>query len=236
MIRCAVCDDEPRTREQLSALLAGFRREQAPLFHVECFPSGAALLDCPHGFDLIFLDIQMPPPDGMETARQLRQRGFQGLLLFITVLREAVYDAFAVQAWDYLLKPLDQERFRRTMDRALLALERRESPRLLLQGKQGRQVIPFEEITFCEVLGRRIDLHRRSGTTAVHTGRLEALEHQLDSRFFRCHRSYLVNLDEVRHCAGGRITLSDGSEVPLSRLREAAFTQALLRRMKGRVF
>lgn len=57
---------------------------------------------------MIFLDIQMEQPDGMEMARLLRQRGERGLLVFVTVLREYVFDAFQVEDFSYLLKPLDE--------------------------------------------------------------------------------------------------------------------------------
>ena len=68
---------------------------------------------------MIFLDIQMEHPDGMETARLLRRWGVHSLLIFVTVLRECVFDSFQVEAFDYLLKPLDSARFCQTMDRVL---------------------------------------------------------------------------------------------------------------------
>ena len=66
--------------------------------------------------------------------------------------------------------------------------------------------------------------------------KLEDLEQHVDGRFFKCHRSYLVNLDYVRGCHGGQIALSQGGEIPVSRLRERDLTQALLRHMKERGF
>lgn len=62
--------------------------------------------------------------------------------------------------------------------------------------------------------------------------KLEEFERRLDRRFFKCHRSYLVNLDKVRGCHAGQAALSDGSEIPVSRLRERQLTEALLRHMK----
>lgn len=233
VLRFAVCDDEPVMLEALSGLLTEYMEQRrSPAFHISRFRDGDGLLESGGDFDLILLDIQMPRPDGMETARLLRLHGYRGLLIFTTVLKECVFDAFAVQAFDYLVKPLDTARFRQTMDRALLALKQRESETLLVQTKYSRRVVPLSQIVYCEVLGRKIYLHQKDGGITDYYGRMEDLEHRLDSRFFRCHRSYLINLDELRECGAGRALLSQGAEVPVSRLRERDLTQALLRHLR----
>lgn len=234
MINCAVCDDEPRMLEELTARLRAALEERSTPSRVESFSSGAALLERGGDFDLILLDIRMEGMDGMEAARRLRQAGDRGLLIFVTALEELVFDAFAVEAFDYLLKPLDAARFRQTVDRALRALERRSGGRILVQRGTLRRMIPLGDIVYGEVLGRKVYLHLRDGTTVDYYEKLENLERQVDSRFFRCHRSYLVNLDFVLGCGGGRVTLPRGGEIPVSRLRERAFTQALLGRMRER--
>ena len=234
MITCAVCDDEPRMLEALTARLTAVLEERRVPFRVEGFSSGAALLERGGDFDLLLLDIRMEGMDGMETARRLRRRGDRGLVIFVTVLGELVFDAFAVEAFDYLLKPLDGDRFRRVIDRAVRALERRDNGRILVQRGTVRRIVPLADITYGEVLGRKVYLHLQSGGLVDYYEKLENLERQVDGRFFRCHRSYLVNLDFVLGCGGGRVTLPQGAEIPVSRLRERDFTQALLLRMKER--
>ncbi len=234
MIRFAICDDEPPVLRELAAHLTGYMDENADAdYSVSAFSSGCALLEG-GGFDVVFLDIQMEHPDGMETAKMLRQRGDQSLLVFITVLKECVFDAFQVEAYDYLLKPLNGEQFRRTMDRIRRALEQRSAKNIVIQRGAGCEVVPLSDIIYCEVLGRKIYIHKRDGTMIEYYGRLEELERGVDGRFFKCHRSYLVNLDCVRGCQAGRVTLSQGEVIPVSRLRERELTQALLRHMKER--
>lgn len=232
MIQCAVCDDEPyMAREiagQLTAYLADRGISGGPTRH---FSSGSELLACGDDFDVIFLDIQMAPPDGMETARRLRQRGSGALLIFVTVLREMVFDAFSVEAFDYLVKPIEPERFRHVMDRVMLRLRH---DRLVLRSGNACEVIPLKDIAYCEVQGRKLYVHQRSGRVTDAYGRLEALTKAVDGRFFRCHRSYLVNLDFVRGCRDGLITLAQGEKIPVSRLRQEALLQALLLHMKGK--
>lgn len=235
MLRFAVCDDEPHMLDQLSAQIADCLGELGRRdVRLARFSGGRALLEAGEDFDLVFLDIRMDPPDGMETARALRRRGDGCLVVFLTVLREQVFDAFEVEAFDYLVKPPDSARLRRTLERALEALERRRSRTLFIQRGTAWEVVPLDEIVYCEVLGRKIYLHRRDGSVLDYYDKLADLERRLGSGFFRCHRSYLVNLDHVRGCGGGQVRLSGEEAVPVSRLREGDLTQALLRRMRER--
>lgn len=238
VVNFAICDDEPSMVQALAGALADYLNERSLTdCSVSRFSSGRALLASGGGFDVIFLDIQMAEPDGMETARLLRRRGEDGLLIFVTVLKELVFDAFQVDAFDYLLKPLDRNRFRQTMDRALRALERRRPEGgMVIRRSGGCEVVPLPDLIYCEVQGRKVYLHRRDGTVLDCYGKLEDLERRVDSRFFKCHRSYLVNLDYVRGYQDGQVTLSQGERIPVSRLRERELAQALLRHMKEGAF
>lgn len=233
MIKFAICDDEPLMAQEIAGHLEGCLEERRIRdYSVRRFSGGRALLEDGGGFDVMFLDIQMEEPDGMETARLLRRRGDKSLLIFVTVLRECVFDAFEVEAFDYLVKPLDGGRFRQVMDRALHTLEQRAGRTIVIRRGADCAVIPLAELVYCEVQGRKLYLHRGDGTVVDCYGRMEELERRLDQRFFRCHRSYLVNLDCVRGCRDGQVLLPQGEAIPVSRLREQELTQALLRCMK----
>ena len=234
MIKFAICDDEPQMAREIADQLAGYMKETDCDYSVDCFSSGHALLKSSDEFDVIFLDIQMERPDGMETAALLRRRESRSLLIFVTVLKDRVFDVFPLEAFAYLLKPLDRDRFRRTMDRALRWLERDAAKNLVIQRGSGCQVVPLSDILYCEVLGRKTFIHKKDGIVLDYYDRLEDLEQRVDSRFFKCHRSYLVNLDHVGGCQDGQVLLSQGERIPVSRLRERELTQALLRHMKER--
>ncbi len=237
MIKFAICDDEAIMAEEIFASLSEYMAEkQLTDYQVSSFSDGRSLLESGCDFDLIFLDIQMEQPDGMETAKMLRQRGCGSLLVFVTVLREYVFDAFEVQAYDYLIKPLDGRHFKRTMDRAVRDLEQRRAKSIIVHRGSSCEVVLLSGIIYCEVMGRKIYIHQKDGRIIDYYEKLDALERRVDGRFFRCHRSYLVNLDYVRGLNGGRVRLHPGAEIPVSRLREHDLTQALLRHMKERDF
>ena len=166
----------------------------------------------------------------------LRQRGNHSLLIFVTVLKEYVFDAFGVEAYDYLIKPLDNDHFKRTMDRVIMSLEQRTAKSIVVQRGTSCEVILLAEIVYCEVQGRKIYIHQSNGKIIDYYDKLDDLEQRVDRRFFRCHRSYLVNLEYVRGCNAGQVMLPQSDKIPVSRLRERDLTQALLRYMKERDF
>lgn len=235
MIRFAICDDEPAMIKDISAHISTYMETQQQIsFRLSSFSNGRSLLESSSDFDVIFLDIQMEYPDGMETARKLRQKNNDSLLIFVTVLKEYVFDAFEVQAYDYLIKPLEGSRFKRTMDRMLASLSQKKNQSIVVQKGNSCGVLLLSNIIYCEVLGRKIYIHQNDGSVVDYYDKIGDLERRVDSRFFRCHRSYLVNLDFVCRCNAGRVLLSQGDEIPVSRLRERELTQALLRHMKQR--
>ena len=94
MINIAICDDEVYMLNLLTEKVLGFFKQENMEIAVFPFQSGKALLDCDKKLDIVFLDIKMGEPDGLETAKELRGRGYGGFLIFITVLQEYVFNAF----------------------------------------------------------------------------------------------------------------------------------------------
>ncbi len=145
-----------------------------------------------------------------------------------------MFDSFQAGAFDYLLKPLEDSRFVNAMDRAMAALERQAAGRILIRQGNSCRILSLDEILYCEVLGRKLYVHTKSGEIIDYYSRLEHLEQSVDSRFFRCHRSYLVNLDWVQGLTEGSALLPGGASIPVSRLRRQTLTGKLLLRMKER--
>ena len=171
--------------------------------------------------------------DGMETARRLRADKFQGFLIFITVLKEMVFQSFEVQAYDYLVKPVEEKQFERTMERLLASMHSAGEDSLLVQkGYEGR-IIRKDEIVFCEIIDRKIYLNLVSGEVLDYYERIENLETKLGGHFFRCHRSYLINLKHLKGYKNGTAYMDNGKEVPVSRLRSREFSGIVLQYMKN---
>ena len=232
-MRFAVCDDEPAMRRELTGRIHAYMKGRGHGWEVREFDSAAALLADPD-WDVIFMDIRMPGLNGMEAARKLRDGGSRSRLVFTTVLRDYVFDAFAVEAADYLVKPIDPERFRQVMDR-ITAGRYAPGASLVIHSREETFIVPYEDIVFCEVRGRRLEVHTADNRILTCSGRMQSLEEELDGRFFRCHRSYLVNLKYISSCGPHEILLLTGERVPFSRLRDRQLKEALMNYLGQRV-
>ena len=233
MIRIAICDDEKHMSDHIRSFVSYFFRKKNREISLRIFSSGEELLSYNGQIDILFLDIQMKEMDGMETARKLRAGQFRGVIIFITVLKEMVFQSFEVQAYDYLVKPVDDKQFEKTMDRLYASMQNASEDSLLVQkGYEGR-IIPKDEIVFCEIIDRKIYLNLASGEVVDYYERIENLETKLNNRFYRCHRSYLINLKHLKGYKNGTACMDNGKEIPVSRLRSKEFSGVVLQYMKN---
>jgi len=197
------------------------------------FSCGEDLLKYNGKIDILFLDIQMRDLDGMETARKLRADKFRGILIFITVLREMVFQSFEVQAYDYLVKPIEEKHFEKTMERLYFSMKNASEASLLVQKGYESRIVSLDDIVFCEIIDRKIYLYLVSSEVVDYYDRIEHLETRLDNRFFRCHRSYLINLKHLKGYKNGIAYMDNGREIPVSRLRSREFSGVVLQYMKN---
>lgn len=233
MIRIAICDDEKSMTDKLEKMVSAFFRRKNKEIAIAKFSCGEELLNYDTPIDILFLDIQMDGIDGMETARKLRERKFRGFLIFITVLKEMVFQSFEVQAYDYLVKPIEKSHFEATMERLFASMQNVSAANLLIQKGHESRIISLEDIVFCEIIDRKIYLHLTSSEVVDFYERIEKLESRLDDRFFRCHRSFLINLKYLKSYKNGTAYMEGGKEIPVSRLRMKEFSSVILQYMEN---
>lgn len=232
MIRIGICDDERHMSDTIRATVSDFFRQRNIEIIILQFSSGEELLRFDKQIDILFLDIQMKGIDGMETARKLRRRRFKGILIFITVLKEMVFQSFEVQPYDYLIKPIEEQYFEKMMERLLGSMKNASEENLLVQKGYESRIIPIGDIVFCEIIDRKIYLHLVSSEVVDYYDRIENLEKKLNYGFFRCHRSYLIHLKYLKGYKNGTAYMENGREIPVSRLRNKDFSNVILQYMK----
>lgn len=248
-LRVLVVDDEPVARAGIVSLLA---RDGDLEIAAECGDGRSAAEAITRlKLDLVLLDVQMPEMDGFEVIAAVGAERMPPVV-FITAWDQFALRAFEVHALDYLLKPFDDERFTAAIDRAKKAaragnvgeLAERlaalvQSPgaggyltRIVVRKASGAVFVPIEEVDWIEAADYCARIHAR-GKVHVIRETMQRLENKLDPvRFFRVHRSGIVNLDRVREMQptpqGDHVlVLQDGSRVRLSRARKAALEERL---------
>lgn len=235
-IRIAICDDEQNIRSYLAALI----RRQDSSYRISEYASAEAYLAAGEDYDLLLLDIELGggagspgSMDGMALARRLRSLppDRQPLIIFVTGYESYVYQAFDVEAFQYLVKPVDEGRFADVFRRAaekLSVLEKQRRRTLLVQYAGASRVIPLENIRYVESRGHKLLLHLKEGTVEYY-GKIGELELELGGQFARIHKGYLVNLRHVEEYARGQVTLTDGEKLVISKYKYDAFVKQHLR-------
>ena len=236
MIKIAICDDEANVRSYLSSLI---RAQDCPCEIVEYASAGDCLADH-REFDLFFLDIELAPSgsglDGMELARKIRERatGTQPVIIFVTGYERYVFDAFDVGAFQYLLKPVDEEKFAQVFARAVaqIGTTKEKLGRVLtLQSANTSKTVPLDSIYYIESSNHKVELHLKDGEFACYA-KIGDLELELQDQFFRIHKGYLVNLSYVAGYSKTEVTLTNGERLLLSKYKYQDFVKAYLHFLK----
>ena len=224
----AICDDESRVRTGIRNVL----KEAFPGTEIREFVSGQELLEAAgqdYLPDIVLMDIAMNGMDGMETARKLRER-YHVLLIFVTGVKEQVFQAFDVGAFHYLLKPVEKEKLLSVMERAFAEVEKAGAkPKyMLVKVPGGHRRINAADILYAESDGRKVILHMKQENLEFYE-KMEELEQRLGEGFYRCHRGYLVSLSEVRGYDKANIRMSNGETVYLAKRKYSEFVQTYCR-------
>ncbi|MDB4912768.1 MAG: LytTr DNA-binding region [Gemmatimonadetes bacterium] len=242
VIRVLLVDDEALARRGIRQLLAS----HADVTIIgECSNGLDALAAiCADVPDVVFLDVQMPELDGMGVMRRvIAERGMDHVpvTVFLTAYEEFALDAFEVEATDYLLKPVSDERFAAAMQRVRRRLasgpdplqpRARSDQHLLIPTAKGHRVIALDEIDWIGADDYYAAVNS-GGRRYLLRETMTSLEARLDAAsFVRVHRAAIVNIARIRELTSADgdmiVILADGTRLPVSRRRRAALSRALV--------
>ncbi len=217
-MRIAVCDDEKYFRDEICAAV----NEICASLDVVCLPfeSGGELISAfgrGQRFDGVFLDIEMPPPDGMKTAERLHEFSPALPVIFLTSHTELAMDGYEVGAFRFLQKPVVREK----LTRALADLKKLcgEKKTVCIKEAGGEHYLSPEDIICAEADNntvRFITSGREYHTRMKLTEAIAMLEAASDC-FCRIHRSVVVNLSHIVSRSDKEIRLDNGAALPVSR-------------------
>jgi DNA-binding LytR/AlgR family response regulator len=213
----AVCDDEDFQRKIICDYI-DFFRERYKDITVTQYDSGESLIKkyIKQKYDIIFLDINMRKMDGIETAREIRKLDDKAIIIFITSFTRFMSMAFTVKAFQFLVKPLNQENFNIEFERAI-AQYNINYYKYVLRWGQSIDAIDLGDITYLEQYQRRLNIYLSDGSTRESNGRLNQEDIRLSMHgFVRVHQGYLVNLAYIKSIEEKTILLTTGERLPIS--------------------
>ncbi len=197
-MRIAVCDDNQIDRDIIKDFLHTYMTEKSIPNTITEYENGMNLIyDIEEGqyYDMLFLDIFMDQILGMDIARRLRNVGYTGNIVFLTSTAEFAVDSYEVEASGYLLKPHDYGKLYGLLNRII---DRTNIGHFQVSVRNTIYSIPFGEIVYVESRNNVCILHRSDGKEYTIYKKLSEVESQLnESRFLRCHQSYLVNMSYI---------------------------------------
>lgn len=232
MLSIAVCDDEVIECCSMARKIKEILEEMKIPCMIRQFRSGGELLQALESFDIIFLDIIMQGLDGMKTAQIFREKAFDKILIFVSSSREYVYEAYDVEAFQYLLKPVDDGKLKRVLQKAVLKTESRFQEFIIVSRERQKKKLFLDDIYYFEIKGRMVDVHGPEGIFTYYE-QIGELENKLrDKGFFRCHKSYLINLKYVDGYNRQEVILENGENIVIAKRRYEDFCQAVLKVMR----
>lgn len=227
-VNICICDDSSQGRASVSRLVSDWARQSGQDVRITEFPTAEAFLFRYKELapDIVLLDIEMPGMNGVELAKRLRAENKLIQIIFITGYSEYIAEGYEVAALHYLLKPVSPQKLFSTLDRAMEKLAT-DGRKLVITTSAETVLLPIYEIRYIEVVKNYITLHGKSDYTIKKT--LKEIEGELDERFLRVGRSYIVNLRFVSRVTRTELFLRGGETVPLPRGAYETVNRAIIR-------
>lgn len=227
--KIAICDDDRAQSEYIRNMVLSWAVESNAAVALTTFASAEALLfDDFNDYAIFLLDIELPGISGVELAKTIRSHNETAVIVFITGYADYIAEGYDVSALHYLMKPLDSRKLYAVLDKAVRTLDRCETC-LTLETMGETHRVPLREIRYIEVSGNYVTVHAKEDIRIKRT--LAELQTQLDDRFTRTGRSFVVNIGYIRKITKTDIVLSSGENVPLSRGMYDALNRAVIERM-----
>lgn len=235
MIRIAICDDEHETLHCLENVITHYGTQKKLDLSVHKFSRAKDLetqIKNNGHYEIYVLDMLMPQRNGIEIGQAIRKQDEHAVIIYLTSSMDFAYQAFAVFAQRYLLKPLKEKELHEAMDFAVNnALQMQKS--LYVNTAQGIQQVFYNEIEYVENAARALHIFATDGEEIISRLLRKSFESGMDglltSRdFIQTHKSFIVNLSQVRLYDPCQMTMRSGTLIPISKSRQAEVKRSYL--------
>lgn len=231
-MKIAVCDDEPVVIQELIRYLKSYYGEE---MIVDSYTSGKKLLESNEKYSVMFLDIAMEGMSGVELAERIRKTDRECMIIFVTNYDEHYQRAFSVHAFEYVLKPISEERIFKVLNDISAFRERdTQEEYIYLKTERGMMSVQRKQIHYFEYTGRKVKMVMDTQSVFV-LYTLKELKTMFEPHEFDMpHRAFIINLRKVELLKQYEIILENGDSIPIAQKKAAAFRKAFEQYLVGR--
>ena len=216
--RVAIVDDSKTDAEYVQCILKAWAQDRQAGVQAQKFTSAENFLfhyADDKAWDILLLDIEMGAMDGVSLAKRIRQENKLIQIVFITGFPDFMAEGYEVSALHYLMKPVAREKLFAVLEKAVENLSRNEK-QLAISFDRQTELVPLSKITYIEAQKQYVVVHTDAKEYRMKAS-LTDTEKELDEYFFKCQRSFVVNLRHVLRIGSDSVVLKNGTEVPISR-------------------
>lgn len=225
MIRVGICDDQREICLEIRKLVEAYDKTEC---RADIFTDSGELLASKTPYDILFLDIDMPGKNGIETAKEIRRTDKRVKIIYVTNYGGYAGYAFGVHAFGYLLKPVKREAIYRQLYEACQYFEEeKKTPELTFETEDGTHRVQISEILYFEYGNRRVTAHLEKGSFSWKGKIADCLARMQEYGFAMPHKSFVVNLYQVQSVRGCEVELQNKELLPLSQKKAREFRETL---------
>lgn len=235
-MRIGILEDEHAVAEKIKSYVVEYFGGLGKEAEVFTYSDAFGLLENYHAdLDVLFMDIQMNLMNGMEAAKLIRQSDPHVIIVFVTNLAQYAVEGYAVNAFDFILKPVDYKGFSMKLDRICKELDHKKPNEFInVKTKEGITRLNISDVSFIEVRAHNLIYHA-GGESYTTRGVLKNVAQELEKHYFSlCNSCYLVNLAYVRK-VNKTVLLSTGDELLVSQGKRKQFMSELAKYIGGTI-
>lgn len=233
MLNICLCDNDKNVLNYYFKKVTNLLNDNYFTFKLDTFTSGESLIfkleDDPNKFDIIIIDIIMKGIDGIETSKILRNYGYKGIIIFLTSSKEFAFDSFKVEPFNYILKNSKDNKFDNIFLKAAKKVHKKSRKNIINLSKPQNKVIDLDTIIYMETLSKKVLFHKLSGEIEKVNFCFKDLTEKIEKYgFFRCHKSYIVNINYIKSFNKLECKLYNDVIIPLGRKYSKEFRNTIL--------
>ncbi len=236
-VRINIIEDDLQAEKLLREYIERYGKENNRSFVIKSYNDGRKFLETyDFSCDIVLMDIDLPGENGMDIVRKLRTKDQNVVVMFVTNLAHYAVDGYAVDAFEFIVKPVTYYNFAMKLKRGIVRLESRKDARIEIGLKGGgSKFIRVSDIKYVEVMNHTLCYHTVGGDYAANGSMTQICEQLKDYSFALCNRCYLVNFRYVEGVDQYEVTVG-GEQLQISHLKRKAFMHKMNLYFSGEQF